>query len=170
MAKPIIPTNVNRASLEARFWSKVDKTPGHGPRGDCWVWTARLDRDGYGQIRVYRSLRKPAHVIAYELIVEPVVPGMLVLHSCDNPPCCNPSHLSQGTPQQNMDDKHARNRQRYLRGTECPQSVFNKETVLQIRHRYIPYKVPLQSLADEYEVSLETVRKVVKRITYRHIP
>lgn len=32
------------------------------------------------------------------------------MHSCDNPPCCNPAHLSVGTASQNIRDSVARGR------------------------------------------------------------
>jgi hypothetical protein len=33
-----------------------------------------------------------------------------VMHSCDNPPCCNPNHLSLGTRKQNAEDMAAKKR------------------------------------------------------------
>ena len=35
---------------------------------------------------------------------------MLVRHECDNPPCCNPRHLLDGTAEDNSADMKARGR------------------------------------------------------------
>lgn len=37
--------------------------------------------------------------------------GVNVLHTCDNPPCCEPSHLFVGTQAVNQADKVAKGRQ-----------------------------------------------------------
>lgn len=39
-----------------------------------------------------------------------IQPGQVVRHSCDNPPCVNPDHLSIGTQADNMRDMWARGR------------------------------------------------------------
>jgi DNA-binding transcriptional ArsR family regulator len=44
------------------------------------------------------------------LASQPPGPGAFALHSCDNPPCCNPAHLRWGTPQSNQDDRRERRR------------------------------------------------------------
>jgi hypothetical protein len=87
-----------------RFWIKVDKSPGHGPKGDCWEWQNCRDDDGYGcfgvQGRVYRATR-----IVYSLEhASDDITHLMVCHSCDNPPCCNPDHLSLGTSSSNLED------------------------------------------------------------------
>ena len=46
-----------------------------------------------------------AHRIAWEYANNQKVPeGMVVMHKCDNPRCCNPDHLTIGTPAENVKD------------------------------------------------------------------
>jgi len=96
-----------RGTLEGRFWSKVDKTE------DCWLWTGRPDRDGYGRLRYHdgdRWTTRQSHRISYEIHVGLVPPGLCVLHHCDNPPCVNPDHLHLGTIADNNNECKQRGR------------------------------------------------------------
>lgn len=98
--------------LEVRFWKHVDK---QGP-DECWPWTGASSQYGYGHIN---SGPKPnrrliASRVSYEIANGPIPAGAHVLHSCDNPPCVNPAHLSIGSPRDNSDDKITK--QRHARG------------------------------------------------------
>jgi hypothetical protein len=95
------PLPVDVAALARRFWSKVDKG------GDCWVWTASLDRKGYGQIAITANgSKRPrgAHRVAWELTHGPIPSGLCVCHRCDNPRCVRPDHLFLGTVGDNNRD------------------------------------------------------------------
>lgn len=65
-----------------------------------------------------------AHRDAWEKANEQPIPaGMVVRHSCDNPPCINPDHLLLGTQADNMRDKVLRGRTSTNgneRKTHCP--------------------------------------------------
>lgn len=87
-----------------RFLEKIEKID-----GGCWFWTGTLTTFGYGVLRV-DGRNVGAHRVAYELFVGPIDDGMNILHGCDNPPCCNPAHLRQGTQAENIADMVARNR------------------------------------------------------------
>jgi hypothetical protein len=43
-----------------------------------------------------------AHRLAYQLSSHSIPPGMLVMHTCGNPSCCNPAHLKMGTRADHM--------------------------------------------------------------------
>lgn len=68
--------------------------------GGCWLWKLYKDRKGYGQIKVQGRMLW-AHRVAYALWKGDIPPGMTVEHLCRNPPCCNPTHLSLLTIEEN---------------------------------------------------------------------
>jgi hypothetical protein len=88
---------------ESRFWSRVDTTEGHGPNGDCWLWTGSTDTR-YGIFHLNRRSVK-AHRYSWELANgRPFPYGLQGCHSCDNPPCVNPNHIFPGTMRDNILD------------------------------------------------------------------
>lgn len=94
--RPIPPMT---ESQKKRFWKKV-AIKGHD---ECWVWTAFLS-NGYGQFGIQAGKIFLAHRLSFFLSTG-IDPGEnCVLHSCDNPPCCNPKHLSLGSRAENSRD------------------------------------------------------------------
>lgn len=87
-----------------RFWANVPE----GRPDECWEWQGNRHSNGYGRARVNGVLGW-AHRFALSLATGQKL-TLHVLHSCDNPPCCNPSHLREGTPQENMQDRDSRGR------------------------------------------------------------
>lgn len=84
------------ATLEARFWVKVEKT------ATCWLWTA-ASTQGRGIFRVGHERRtRLAHRVAYEMIAGPIPEGMELDHLCRVPLCVNPDHLEPVTHEENM--------------------------------------------------------------------
>lgn len=95
-------------------------------------------------------------------------PGELhVLHHCDNPSCCNPSHLFLGTHQDNMKDMVAK--QRKKRGSQMPAAKLSEEDVASIRSRYSFRKVTIPMLASEYRVSERTLWKALHGMGWTHV-
>ena len=88
--------------VEARFWAKVDTSGGFDA---CWPWQGATS-GGYGSFD-----HNGAHRFALEIkLGRPIAPGLFACHTCDNPPCCNPLHLFEGTHQDNVDDRQAKGR------------------------------------------------------------
>jgi len=101
-------------TTEERFWSKVDTSGGNDV---CWTWTGSRSTNGYGTFKLSTNKTVLTHRYAYRLATGKQIPrGMHVCHACDNPSCCNPKHLSVGTPKQNVEDSIRRGR-KYMGGS-----------------------------------------------------
>jgi hypothetical protein len=145
-----------------RFWNKVDKT------GDCWTWTACRNALGYGSFR-FEGKVSLAHRVSHILNIGPIPDGMLVIHSCDNPSCVNPSHLSLGTHQDNMDDMAEKGRTRHPVGISHHRTTITEDDVREIR-RLVATGHTQTRVAGLYGLAPVTVWSITSRRTWHHVP
>ncbi len=162
------------------FLHKIEK------RGDCWIWTASTRNKGYGafswtDIESGRLIQERAHRISYRLFTGQIPNNLFVLHTCDNPACCNPDHLFLGTKADNNRDMVEKGRHvpggthcgkhypngNWKHGTEHHGSKLNPDLVRQIRedHKTMSYS----KLMKKYGLSLGCVSKVITRRTWNHV-
>lgn len=97
-------------ALAPEFWTHVER-PDRDP-DTCWEWTRGRRTGGYGTVRgELAALSTVASRVAWVLSRRRLIPPKLqVLHRCDNPPCCRPSHLFLGTQSDNVRDCLAKGR------------------------------------------------------------
>lgn len=92
----------NAMPIGERFWSKVDKS------GECWLWTGKITRDGYGCFTVHEGGKTKfhgAHRIAYILENGSIPDGMDIDHTCFVRACVRPDHLRLATRAQNLQNR-----------------------------------------------------------------
>lgn len=98
---------------EERLRDGIDRSGGPDA---CWPWIKARDGHGYGTLRIGSRLDGTsrmvgAHVLAYRLADgDPPADKPCILHTCDNPPCCNPKHLWAGTRADNNADSARKGR------------------------------------------------------------
>ena len=148
-----------KESDKKRFWSKVKKTK------KCWIWNSSKFTDGYGRFKikiggVYYSRR--SHRLSYAWSVgldnDRLVNG-IVIHSCDNPLCVNPKHLSIGTVQDNIDDCIRKGRRVYSFGERNGMSKLTQKQVCDIRKS----EKSGVYLSNKYNVSVAQVSRIRNR-------
>lgn len=138
------------------------------PSGECRVWTRSTDRSGYG--RVYVDSERPrsqAHRAMWELHNEPIPAGLVIRHTCDNPPCIRLDHLEIGTVADNNRDKIERGRD--VRGDAHPNTNLTSDQVTDMR-RLWALGTPQTVLAREFNTSKSSVHRIVHRMVWTHLP
>ena len=153
---------------EERFWLYVEKC-----EGGCWEWRGHLNKKGYGKIGK-DGKNMGSHRLSYELhhpLTNPMNDiKLFVLHSCDNPKCVNPSHLSLGTQQDNMTDMTNKGRRLGVtQGEKHHQSKLTEQQVIEIRTRYTGIRGQQQQLATEYGVSRKTISNIISRKNWAYL-
>lgn len=81
---------------ELRFWPKVRQ------EGECWIWTASADKNGYGHFYPTRKQTVAAHRWSYEYLRAEIPEGLQLDHLCRKPSCVNPWHLDPVPPKVNV--------------------------------------------------------------------
>jgi hypothetical protein len=149
-------------SPEERFFMQVEKSDG------CWIWQAAKDKDGYGMFKgsVAGETYTRAHRFSYSFHTGEIIPeGMSVMHSCDNPSCVNPDHLSIGTTLENQRDKWKRGRGKVRFGESSPHCKLTEDQVREIRA-----STEKQSdMAKRLGVTQTTISEIRRRVSWSHL-
>ncbi len=153
----------NIPPIEIRFWSKVDRRSDE----ECWPWMASVRRkdEGYGAFSI-GGRHHPAHRVALELSGVIVPAGMVVCHRCDNPRCCNPSHLFVGTPQDNDADRVAKGRQ--ARGSTNGNAKYTDRFVWGVRMLNTRLGLSIARIARMFGVNASGLYDVINR-GWKHV-
>ena len=146
----------------SRFWKAVDTCD----PTLCWEWLGKRDREGYG---VFRYLLKEyrAHRVAYGLMMQGGKLPPVVMHTCDNPACCNPAHLRGGNQSQNMQDKVRKDRQ--ARGSNNGRAKLTEKEVKSIKWFLFWNHESWAEIARRYKVSKSVIRDIDKKKTWKHV-
>lgn len=151
---------------EELFWTLVDKTSGLGRDGDCWEWTGGVARHNkpYGVFIIDKKCWR-THRLSY-MWATGKIPVLDVLHSCDNPRCVNPKHLSEGTTQENT-------RQRVERGrTICGErhklAYLTADIIRNIRDMATK-GMTHKEIQIKYGISNSHIKRIINRESWKHI-
>lgn len=117
--------------------SRVKKTK------TCWLWIGRKNYYGYGVVQVNRKPMR-AHRFFYQKFKGLIPDGLLIMHTCDNPPCVNPKHLKLGTKDDNNKDTAKKRRHNYglnhwngrLTDRQVEKIRLSSDTCLSLANRY----------------------------------
>jgi hypothetical protein len=159
-----------------RFWTHVER------RGasDCWPWTASRDKQGYGNFKANGRMHRANRWILAVVLGRDLEPTEVARHSCDNPPCCNPAHLTPGSPRDNSHDARDRGRlsrgdrhwtrvsPERLHGSNNPASRLTAEQITGIRDLYRAGARQVD-LAADFDVTQAYISQIVRRKAWAHV-
>lgn len=143
-------------TVEQRFMYYVERTEG------CWIWRgAHLPR-GYGRFYLNGKVQY-AHRVSLGIFKQRMpAPHEVAMHSCDNPACVNPNHLSIGTASDNMKDASRKGRivrKQDWRGHRNPHAKLTREAATRLRQRLSSGEAA-STLASEFGLSTNRVRQI----------
>lgn len=151
--------------LTETFWPRVDRSGGPDA---CWPWTRYRNPTGYGQLGVDRALHL-AHRVAYELTTRrPAPAGLVVMHTCDNPPCCNPAHLRLATQHANARDMADKGRASTAKDFGNGKTKVSPEAVRDIIRRRASGET-CKSIADAYGLHSAHVSRITRGLRRGHL-
>lgn len=137
------------------LWTNVERSP------DCWLWTAGVNEDGYGSIRVGPS-SVLSHRAAHFLGVGALASALCVCHRCDNPRCCNPGHLFLSDHTGNMGDMRVKGRRKGVVVGEANGRARLTAAAVEAIRAQRERGSQLKELARVYGVGLSTISRVCR--------
>ena len=152
--------------------------------GGCWEWQAAADNEGRGTFIASKS-SYVASRIAYFIFYGKDPGELQVQHTCNNPSCVCPLHLILGTQLSNMQYMKSCGREnkargirsgrhtkpeRTARGERHSSSKLTDDQVVEMRRLFFVEKMKQKEIASKFGVCRDSVRKIMIRKAWAHIP
>ena len=119
---------------------------------ECWVTDYVPNRGGYVRVSLPAGERRTlAHRFMWEVHNAEPLGERILMHSCDNPGCINPAHLSPGTVSANHADMVAKDRHYRIPGKYTPE----------IYDEWVNSDLPMVELATIYGCRYSNIRDVI---------
>lgn len=152
-------------AVRSRLYEKIQV----GSPDECWPFLGSTDDEGYGYCSYSYAGTNKAHRLVKWLDGFDI-DGMIIRHSCDNPPCCNGSHLIVGTHEENEQDKDDRGRRPI--GDKHTNAILSDDEVREIWQLFIDNNQPKGFsawAAPGFGVSVGVISNIVKGWSWNHI-
>lgn len=123
------------------------------------------DKDGYP--RIFRKGHRRMSRYIWEIVNgRKIEQGKIILHSCDNPQCINPLHLSENTHKANMADMVKKGRS--LKGSKHPNAKLTESDVYFIK--FESDDVSTNDLAEMFNITRDSVNEIRRgKKSWQHI-
>lgn len=152
-----------REELLHMFWRQVQIRSSK----QCWYWIGPPHDDkGYGRFNIPGQRYLLAHRFA-KLSISCRHNTICVLHSCDNPSCCNPNHLFTGTKADNNKDRADKNRSFRPRGENGSAAKLTWDRVRRFRALYSSGIFTLKELAPVFGVHWTNLQMIAAGKTWK---
>lgn len=138
-------------STPESFWARVEKTEG------CWWWRGAKSK-GYGRLS-WHGRQRFAHQVAF-FLEHGRWPPVSTLHTCDQPSCVRPNHLTAGTQLDNIGDAASKGRMA---------RKLTVDDVVEIRRLHAA-GWSSRRIADRFGVRHFTIEAACSRRTWKHVP
>ena len=130
--------------------------------GECMEWNLHRKPKGYGHSTKLSKLgfSSMVHRSVWWMIHNENPGELQVMHSCDNPSCVNPAHLSLGTNEENCQDK-------VLKGRHP--TKLTEDQVIEIRKLWYVVALQQRIIAEIFGTSQPHISYLLKR-GWKHLP
>jgi hypothetical protein len=152
----------SRETIQERFESQFIPEPNSG----CWLWTEKLDRDGYGRFCCGDGKTVSAHRFSWQSNFGDLNPDMNVCHTCDVPCCVNPEHLFLGSHIENQADKFRKGRA--ARGEKIGISKFVGSQIIEMRELR-KSGLTFNDLGIKFDCAPSTAHRICTNQGWKHI-
>ncbi len=156
--------------LARRILNFIDRVNEQG----CWLWGGAVNRGGYGTMTVAGRTTTVPRVAFAIAVGKPMCELDHVCHDCpggDNPLCCNPAHLFEGTRSDNVRDAMEKGLwappKTSLLGESNPACKLALRDVIAIRDG-LSQGTLQKALAERFGVTPSTVSAIARRRIWRH--
>lgn len=132
-------------------------------QNECIICISHKEKDkfGYTRIKISSDSRMFLHRYVYTRLIGNIPENKVVMHSCDNPSCCNIRHLKLGTQSENIKDAFIKDRKKPIKGENNILSKVTNKQVEEIRN--LSGKLSQSKIARIYNISQQHVCRIINK-------